>query len=196
MSIPKLKNLITAFTIALLLVVPTFSPQYANAGNIPSYKAKVTRVVDGDTIQVKLGNKTEKIRMIGVNTPETHHPTKGAEPYGKEAAAFTIKRLTGKTVWLQTDIGERDRYERLLAYVWMRKPQTSNPLEAEKSMFNAELMAKGYAQVMTIPPNVKYADLFIRLQREARENNRGLWGLTVVHGNRTTINQITKKQTK
>lgn len=122
------------------LLTVLFIGAQANAAPPPVLQAKVTKVVDGDTVTVAIGKKSEKVRMIGVNTPETHHPTKGKEPYGKEAAAFTTKMLTSKKVWLQKDIEERDRYGRLLAYVWMRKPKTGSPVEAEKSMFNAELM--------------------------------------------------------
>lgn len=171
----------------IVLVLSLSAPSFAAPP--PVLQSKVTKVIDGDTVTVSIGKKTEKVRMIGVNTPETHHPTKGVEPYGKEAAAFTTKRLTGKKIWLQKDVGERDRYGRLLAYVWLRKPLTGSQAEATKSMYNAELVANGYAQVMTIPPNVTYADLFIKLQREARENNRGLWGI-----NPAPIKQSTQKQ--
>jgi micrococcal nuclease len=129
--------------------------------NLREYQ--VTQVVDGDTIKVEtLG----KVRYIGMNTPETHHPTKGVEPYGPEACLANRKLVEGKRVRLQMDMQQRDKYGRLLAYVYVG------------SIFvNAYLVEIGYAQVMTIPPNVKYQELFVKLQREARESNRGLWGL-------------------
>lgn len=124
----------------------------------------VVRVVDGDTIYVQLGDRIEKIRYIGVNTPEIHHPTKGEEPGGREAAAVNRRLVGGRHVRLELDVRMRDRYGRLLAYVWVGD-----------TMVNAELVRQGYAQVMTVPPNVRYQDLFVKLQREAREANRGLW---------------------
>jgi micrococcal nuclease len=128
----------------------------------------VISVVDGDTIKVKIGSKEETVRVIGADTPETVHPSQPVEPYGLEASAYTKKRLTGQQVRLELDVEERDRYGRLLAYVWLGD-----------ELVNATLIKEGYAQVLTIPPNVKYADRFVALQREAWENQRGLWGLPV-----------------
>jgi len=141
-------------------------------------EARVTGVVDGDTLDVVLENgRRERVRLIGVDTPET---SGGApQPFGPEAAAFTEKSLTGRQVWLQTDVGERDRYNRLLAYIWLSVPDTGDVAEVRAKMFNARLLAEGYAQVLTVPPNVRYADLFVQLQTEAREAKRGLWGLSV-----------------
>jgi len=120
--------------------------------------------VDGDTIKVRFNDRTEKVRYIGMDTPETHHPTRGEEPGGREATAVNRRLVDGKTVQLEMDVRERDRYGRLLAYVYVGN-----------LMVNAELVRLGYAQVMTIPPNVKYASLFVKLHREAREAGRGLW---------------------
>lgn len=138
--------------------------------------ATVKRVVDGDTVYVTLaGGKEEKVRFIGVNTPES---TNEVEPYGKEASAYTKSRLDGRKIWLELDVEERDRYGRLLAYIWLEQPAGDSETEVRAKMFNAELLLNGYAQVMTVPPNVKYADFFVKLQREVRETNKGLWGLT------------------
>src|SRR5256885_12008821 len=123
----------------------------------------VVRIVDGDTIHVRIGARVEKVRYIGVNTPEVHHPRKGEEPGGREAAEVNRRLVEGKTVRLELDVQERDRYGRLLAYVWVGDV-----------MVNAELVRLGYAQVMTVPPNVRYQQLFLKLQREAREAGRGL----------------------
>jgi len=122
------------------------------------------RVVDGDTIHVRIGARVEKVRYIGVNTPEVHHPTKGEEPGGREAAEVNRRLVEGQAVRLELDVQERDRYGRLLAYVWIGD-----------LMINAELVRLGYAQVMTVPPNVRYQEVFLKLQREAREAGRGLW---------------------
>jgi micrococcal nuclease len=124
----------------------------------------VVRVVDGDTVHVRLGDRVEKVRYIGVNTPEVHHPRKGEEPGGREAAAVNRALVEGRRVRLELDVQPRDRYGRLLAYVWIGD-----------LMVNAELVRRGYAQVMTVPPNVRHQQLFIALQRDARTANRGLW---------------------
>lgn len=87
------------------------------------------------------------------------------EPYGKEAAAFTRQQLEGKASWLEKDVSGADRYGRLLRYAW-----------AEGQMVNAVLVAEGYAQAATFPPGARYAGLFRELQRQAREQGRGLWG--------------------
>lgn len=135
--------------------------------------ARVTRVVDGDTVYVRLENgREEKVRFIGVDTPES---TREVEPYGKKAAAYTKSRLDGKKVYLELDVGERDKYGRLLAYVWLEPPKGDSETELRAKMFNAKLLLAGMARVMTVPPNVKYADLFVKFQREAREAGKGLW---------------------
>ncbi|MDN5348388.1 MAG: micrococcal nuclease [Clostridia bacterium] len=144
---------------------------------VKTLPAAVTSVVDGDTVYARLQNgKEEKVRFIGVDTPES---TREVEPYGKEAAVYTKKRLDGKKVYLELDVGERDKYGRLLAYVWLEQPKDNSEAEVRAKMFNAELLLNGYAQVMTVPPNVKYADLMAKLQQEAREAGKGLWGAAV-----------------
>jgi endonuclease YncB( thermonuclease family) len=141
-------------------------------------EARVRRVVDGDTVEVEVGGRKEKVRLIGVNCPELSHPGLGIaeQPFGREAAEYTRKRLEGQVVWLERDVSERDRYGRLLAYVWLDRPWNRTEAEVRRWMFNAELLLEGYAQVMTVPPDVRYADLFVRLAREAREAGKGLWG--------------------
>ena len=149
------------------------------------YKAKVERVIDGDTMIVSFvfddGSKylKERVRFLGVDTPETVHPSKPVQYYGPEASNFTKSQLSDKTVWLQTDVGAKDRYDRMLAYVWLKEPSEKD-LEDEaairKYMYNARLLLEGYAQLMTIQPNSRYANLFVYFQREAREAKKGLWG--------------------
>jgi micrococcal nuclease len=139
----------------------------------PVLKATVIYVVDGDTVHVRLENgRKEKVRFIGVDTPES---TRVVELYGKEAATYTRKELTGKTVYLELDVAQRDKYGRLLAYVWLIPPRENSKTEVQKAMFNATLLLVGLAQVMTVPPNVKYADMFVEFQKEAREAEKGLW---------------------
>ena len=136
----------------------------APATSAAPLEGTVVRVVDGDTIHVKIGERVEKVRYIGMNTPEVHHPTRGEEPGGREATEVNRRLVAGKRVRLETDVQARDRYGRLLAYVWVGDV-----------MVNAELVRQGYAQVMTVPPNVRHQELFVKLQREAREAGRGLW---------------------
>ena len=122
----------------------------------------VDSVLDGDTFRSING---EKVRLIGVNAPETNHPRKPIEYYGNEAREFSRSMLEGKEVRLEMDVQERDQYGRLLAYVYLE----------DSTFVNAELLKQGYAQVATYPTNVKYLELFVKLQKEARENKRGLW---------------------
>ena len=125
-------------------------------------KAVVKRVVDGDTLLLA---NDKRVRLIGVNTPETVKPNSPVEAYGKEASEYTKKMLTGKTVYLEKDAGDTDKYGRLLRYVYTE----------DGKMFNEVLVQEGYAQVMTIQPNVKYQDRFVEAQRQAREGKKGLW---------------------
>ena len=149
------------------------------------YKAKILRVIDGDTAIISFefddGSKylKERVRFLGVDTPETVHPNKPVQFYGKEASEFTKSQLTDKIVWLQTDVGVRDRYNRMLAYVWLKEPgkkDLDDEAAIRANMFNAKLLLDGYAQLMTVQPNSRYSNLFVHFQREAREANKGLWG--------------------
>lgn len=138
--------------------------------------ATVIYVVDGDTAQVALaGGGEERVRFIGVDTPES---TRGKnDPYGKEASEYTKKKLDGQQIWLEFDVGGRDRYDRMLAYIWLEEPTNFSEAEIRAKMFNAELLLEGYAQIMTVPPNVKYVDYFTAFQKEARYAGKGQWGL-------------------
>jgi len=126
--------------------------------------ASVVRVVDGDTIEVKIYGKLYTVRYIGVDTPETVHPSRPVECFGKEAYRRNRELVGGKMVQLEKDVSETDRYGRLLRYIWV-----------EGQMVNAVLVAEGYAHAVTYPPDVKYAELFRELERKARQEGRGLW---------------------
>jgi micrococcal nuclease len=105
------------------------------------------------------------VRLIGIDTPESVKPGTPVECFAREASAFLKRLVEGREVRLELDVEERDRYGRLLAYVHRR------------GLFvNAEMVRRGYATVATFPPNVRHAEDFVRLQREARKNLRGLWG--------------------
>lgn len=146
------------------IILPSSGPTSAllPSGHV---QAQTVRVIDGDTIEVLIEGQTYTVRYIGIDTPETKHPDKPVEPFGPEAAAKNEELIGGKVVELEKDVSETDQYGRLLRYVYVGD-----------LMINAELVRLGYAQVSTYPPDVKYQDLFLQLQREAREANRGLWG--------------------
>lgn len=127
----------------------------------------VTKVIDGDTFWVDNGtSKGIKIRLTGIDAPESQKRWKREEGYyGKESKAYLTQLLKNKKVRLETDIDSLDRYGRTLSYVYLE----------DDTFINAVLVKEGYAVIMTIPPNVRYADLFYKLQVQAREHNRGLW---------------------
>lgn len=125
----------------------------------------VVRVIDGDTIEVLLNGAPRSLRLIGIDTPETVHPSQPVECYGLAASDYTGRKLEGRRVRLEFDVERRDHYGRLLAYVWVGK-----------SLFNRKIVADGFAQISTYPPNVKYVDRILRAQRSARNASRGLWG--------------------
>lgn len=139
--------------------------------------AKVISITDGDTIVVDINGKTEKLRFIGIDTPETHHPSKPVQYFGKEASDYTTKQLTNKTIYLQKDVSDRDKYGRLLRYIWLIKPSKNEPTKEEvtANCFNAELVKNGYAHAYTYPPDVKYNEIFKELEATAREKHIGLW---------------------
>jgi len=121
-------------------------------------EAMVTRIIDGDTIEVDIAGRIYTVRYIGINTPETD------QAGGSEATEVNRQLVEGQVVQLDKDVSETDRYDRLLRYVY-----------AGDLFVNAELVRRGYAQAATYPPDVAHADLFVQLEREAREAGRGLW---------------------
>jgi len=132
----------------------------------PASSGRVVRVVDGDTIRVRLGGTEERVRYLGVDTPETVKPGTPVQCFGKAASSFNARLVRARTVRLEFDAERRDRYGRLLAYVYR---------EPDGLFVNAELVRRGYAQPLTIPPNVAHASDFRRLARSARRGGRGLW---------------------
>ncbi len=133
-------------------------------------QAEVVKHVDGDTVHVAIPNPPEgiqpyeKIRMIGVDTPETVHPNKQVEYFGKEASNFTKSRLLNKTVYLAFDWNLRDKYNRLLAYIFL----------PDGSCHNADIVREGYGHAYTRFP-FQFLEEFRALERYVRENMRGLW---------------------
>jgi micrococcal nuclease len=145
------------------------SPYPLPSGEGEQLVGRVVRTVDGDTIHVRLVSGIEKVRYIGIDTPEVHHPTRGEEPGGRAATEVNRRLVGDRAVRLEPDVQTRDRYGRLLAYVWVKGP------DGVEIMVNAELVRLGYAAVLTVPPNVRHAELFRKLAAEAREQHRGLW---------------------
>ncbi len=128
--------------------------------------ADVVRVVDGDTVELE-GHGS--VRLIGVDTPEVYG---GVECYGREASAYAKLQLEGATVRFTVGRDDRDRYGRLLAYLWLEDGRS----------FNALLVARGYASPLTVPPNDDYANAFVALSRRARRRAVGLWSPDTCRG--------------
>ncbi|MEP6774497.1 MAG: thermonuclease family protein [Chloroflexota bacterium] len=134
-------------------------------------QARLSRVIDGDTIDVVMDGQTVRVRLIGMDTPETN----GAPIcYGQEATAHTQQLIdaAGGKLWLEKDVSETDRYGRLLRYVWL----TPSSGSAVGKMLDEQLVVDGYAHVSTFPPDVKYIDRFVEAERDAKAARRGLWG--------------------
>ncbi|HHU98500.1 MAG: thermonuclease family protein [Bacteroidales bacterium] len=137
------------------------------ASSEPEVWFTVTRVVDGDTFWVDDGSeKGMKIRLIGIDAPEPRNT--GTRPkgfFGAESTSYLQNLLKGKKVRLEYDVARYDRYRRTLAYAFLE----------DGTFINAELVRNGYATVMTMPPNVKYAETFNKLASKARKQKKGLW---------------------
>lgn len=127
-------------------------------------EAWVTRIVDGDTIHVDIGGEVYKVRYIGINAPEMDHPDRGVEPFARDSTARNRELVGGKTVRLEKDVSETDRYGRLLRYVWL-----------DGVMVNEVLVREGPARSVSYPPDVKYQPRLEQAGREAKANRRGLW---------------------
>lgn len=180
-AIYKIKNIITDEELAKIkqraseLFKEINNAIWNNLNDSEFEKALVKRVVDGDTIVVILNGLEEKVRLIGVNTPESAGKYKNnPQDYGKESSDFTKRSLLGRVVYFEKDVGDKDKYGRLLRYVWLTEPSNGN---LEENMFNAILVSEGYAKVMTIQPNVKYKKTFTSFEKKARNNKKGLWKL-------------------
>lgn len=137
--------------------------QKALPKNIFGEVTVVKRVIDGDTVELGTG---ERVRYIGMDTPETVDPRKPVQCFGREASTKNKGLVEGKVVVLEKDISETDKYGRLLRYVW-----------TGKKMVNMELVEEGYATAFTYPPDVKYSKEFVAAERRAREAKIGLWKL-------------------
>jgi micrococcal nuclease len=129
--------------------------------------ATIERVVDGDTVVVDIEGREDRVRLIGIDTPETHKPDSPVECFGAEASARLAELLPeGTAVTLVRDVEPRDRYDRLLAYVYRHD---------DDLFVNLAMAADGYAAAYTYPPNVAHADEIVAAAAEARDEGRGLW---------------------
>lgn len=129
--------------------------------------AHIDRVIDGDTMKVTIGKKADTIRLLLVDSPETKKPDTPVQPFGLEASAFSKKMLTGKDMKLEIDTSERDKYDRLLVYLWL-----------DEVMFNELLVEKGFARVAYVyEPNTKYEDRYRAAEQLAKKEKIGIWSL-------------------
>ncbi|MFD6440458.1 thermonuclease family protein [Peribacillus sp. NPDC060186] len=134
-----------------------------------TFTAKIVRVVDGDTVKIKLSNGNEEtVRLLLIDTPETVHPSKPVQPFGPEASKFTKELMpAGSEIEVETGISERDKYGRLLAYFYV-----------DGKMVNKLLLEKGLARVAYVyAPNTKYIDEFEDIQKQAQKEEIGIWSL-------------------
>ncbi|MDP3790995.1 MAG: thermonuclease family protein [Candidatus Omnitrophota bacterium] len=169
-------NIIALLIVGLLYFGIRYLPKDNLAAPVKDTSiAYVTKAIDGDTLKLSTG---EHVRLIGIDTPESRYNNKLERDskrsrkdmeviikMGKEAESFTRRLTQNKRLRLEYDLQRYDKYKRLLAYVYLE----------DGTFVNAKIIEEGYAQAMTIPPNVKYSDMFFKLQKSAMENGRGLW---------------------
>jgi micrococcal nuclease len=134
-------------------------------------RAEVVRIVDGDTIVVVVAGREERVRYIGIDTPESVQPSTPIECFGREASNENERLVEGRTIYLERDVSNTDRFGRLLRYVHVDDPHSDEWL-----FVNLELVRRGYANAVTFPPDVEHETALSTAEREAREAGRGLWG--------------------
>jgi len=166
----EMRRIIALAATALVLVGCELleEPEPLPPGTLPECTwAKVVKVTDGDTIRVQFDGREERVRYIGIDTPEVRGSPGGPEPFGDEATEANARMVKDQEVCLERDVSDRDRYGRLLRYIWLR----------DGTLVNEELLRMGLAQVSTYPPDVKYVETrFLPAQREAQAARRGIWG--------------------
>ena len=161
------RSVVVIVVLAGCSVAPRGDAPQATANQEYAVNATVIRVVDGDTVDFDIGGTKERVRLIGIDTPETKKPDAPVQCYGPEASAFTESPLPkGTRVHLERDVEARDKYNRLLAYVYL----------ADGTFVNLAIVRGGYAHLLTIPPNVTHADDIVAAARAAEAENAGLWG--------------------
>ena len=151
--------------IALISLLAVLS-SCTSANSLQPDLATIVSVIDGDTIVLEVQNQTETVRLLGVDTPETVHPSKPIECFGPEASSFTKATLVkGSTVRLLRDVEPRDRFQRLLVYLFL----------ADGTLFNQLLIDRGFARTLSIEPNTAFASQFATYESNARDRRVGLW---------------------
>jgi len=157
----SVRRLLFSGALLVLLAAPTWSQEPARPRSLP---AAVVKIVSGDTIHVFVNGDVERVRYIGVVAPEPGEGDQSGEPQGNEALRFNRGLVSAKNVRLELDVQERDAEGRLLAYVWLGDV-----------MANAEILARGYGQLVSGSPNVRYQEMLLRRQQEARVARLGIW---------------------
>jgi micrococcal nuclease len=183
----RIGSLILLAAVAALIVQP-----WETGGDSTltgSLTGTVVRAVDGDTLEVRLADGAlETVRLIGVDTPETVKPDTPVQCFGPRASAFEHRVVEGRRVRLMVGVEPRDVYGRLLAYVYLRPGPTRGPdkhrvsdnpggVSQRERFLNAELLRRGLARTLSIPPNTRFAERFSALESQASRKARGLWGV-------------------
>lgn len=181
-------KIVSVIIIALAFLIPTVSSLFNNRANTSKLdsnnleKVQVVKHVDGDTVHVKFADgRIEKLRIIGVDAPKLASEFREAEFYAEEASEYLHDLIYGKTVYLEKDVSDRDQYNRLLRYVWLESAVDNvdfdniTKTDLANHMVNAKLLADGYAKLVTFPPDVKYHKFLRDFNKEAREEDLGLW---------------------
>jgi micrococcal nuclease len=170
-------NLLLLAVVALLVLRPWEKDPEAGPTSVT---AEVVRVVDGDTIEARIGGEVEDVRLIGVDTPETVKPGEPVQCFGPRASDFTKQHLEGERVRLVFGVERRDVYGRLLAYLYLADRTLSVPKDGKSPMrgqfFNSVLLQRGLARTLAIAPNDRFAPRFERIELAAARAGRGLWG--------------------
>ncbi len=162
---PKPVSDIPAQTSEQIIVESDDEPE--SALGLEGEQVTVTKVIDGDTFEIQGG---DKVRLLGIDTPETVDPRRPVGCYGKEASNKLKSLIEGQVVIMQKDISETDKYKRLLRYVYL-------PLSNDQFLFvNDYLIRQGFAQILTYPPDVAFSQQFLEAQTQAKVELRGLWG--------------------
>lgn len=155
--------------------------RFGSGSPVAFEEARVSQVVDGDTVRLTDGTT---VRLVGVNTPETSGEP---EAYGEQAREYARGILENQRVYLERDVSETDQFGRALRYLWLERPERIDEESIRSSMFNAMALREGFAQPYTFPPDVRYQDLFMEIAKEARDEGRGLWGISRQGTTRGTV---------
>lgn len=143
----------------------------------PTESARVVHITDGDTVRVVIDGEEHRLRYIGIDTPESVAPNTPVEAFALEATTANAALVDGRSVVLEMDVSERDRFDRLLRYVWLPPDDgaTAGSPGAAWRLVNLELIRLGVAEAVDYPPDTKYSDLFDAAERKAREEGVGMW---------------------